>query len=428
MNINKNNYEAFFLDYYEGKLSPNEVAELLLFIEQHPEVKEEFESFENITLEDFSIAFENKADLKKEITLTNKDEYFIKAVEGTITETEKELLHHFLKQHPQLFYEFELYKKTKLHPELELVFDEKDTIKHFYSDVDELLIASIENQLSIPELNLLQQQLQADTALKKEFNLYQQTKLLADTTIVFENKESLKRRAGFVVPLFVRYASAAAILLLFGLFFLLNNKSVNEKQFAKNEAEKENKKNNVTTPVQENKALPFSKNENSSAANVNKNEILPQQKEKTHSEEKVMPAMEINNQFALIENKKESTNVPQEQIKEIVVKQEQAANLIADNAALPKAITSESKDFLSLKEMLVTKVKEKAMDEEAIENQKKSGRWKKFNLWDAAQIVANGISRITGKEVLKVEPQYNEQGDVTAYALGTRGLEISKGK
>ena len=60
MTINKHNYEAYFLDYHEGNLTPQEVADLLLFVEQHPELKDEFESFENVTLEDYSTpSFEN---------------------------------------------------------------------------------------------------------------------------------------------------------------------------------------------------------------------------------------------------------------------------------------------------------------------------------------------------------------------------------
>ena len=99
MTIKKHNYEAYFLDYHEGNLTPQEVADLLLFVEQHPELKDEFESFENVTLEDYSTpSFENKDILKKEINKENIEEYFIKDVEGVITSTEKILLHnyHFL--------------------------------------------------------------------------------------------------------------------------------------------------------------------------------------------------------------------------------------------------------------------------------------------------------------------------------------------
>ena len=52
MNINLNNYEAYFLDYHEGSLSPALVKELMEFISQHPELKEEFETFEPVALTD----------------------------------------------------------------------------------------------------------------------------------------------------------------------------------------------------------------------------------------------------------------------------------------------------------------------------------------------------------------------------------------
>ena len=64
--INKHNYEAFFLDYYEKNLSTEEVAELMLFLENHPNLKEEFEDYEEIILEpDTTVIFENKNSLKK---------------------------------------------------------------------------------------------------------------------------------------------------------------------------------------------------------------------------------------------------------------------------------------------------------------------------------------------------------------------------
>ena len=75
--INKNNYEAFFLDYYEGNLTTEQVAELLLFIEQHPEHKEEFESFENISLvpekNSFSVKSSLKISLKYSLCMHNRN-------------------------------------------------------------------------------------------------------------------------------------------------------------------------------------------------------------------------------------------------------------------------------------------------------------------------------------------------------------------
>ena len=46
MGINKENYEAYFLDYQEGTLAPGQVAELMVFLEMYPELKEELETFD----------------------------------------------------------------------------------------------------------------------------------------------------------------------------------------------------------------------------------------------------------------------------------------------------------------------------------------------------------------------------------------------
>ena len=66
------------------------------------------------------------------------------------------------------------------------------------------------------------------------------------------------------------------------------------------------------------------------------------------------------------------------------------------------------------------------MDDESVAIQKKNGRVKRFNGWDLAQIVSREISKITGRNV-EVKPTYNDDGDVTAYALGG-GVQITRGK
>jgi hypothetical protein len=72
MNINKDNYEAYFLDYFEGNLSTAEVEELFAFMELHPEVKNEFEGFEMITVAtDQATVFEDKDLLKKNEILSH---------------------------------------------------------------------------------------------------------------------------------------------------------------------------------------------------------------------------------------------------------------------------------------------------------------------------------------------------------------------
>ena len=76
MKLTQKNYETYLVDYLDGKLTPLEVAELLLFLEQHPHIKAEFESFDCIVIDKAeSEAFPDKQLLKKENsnTLLNFD-------------------------------------------------------------------------------------------------------------------------------------------------------------------------------------------------------------------------------------------------------------------------------------------------------------------------------------------------------------------
>ena len=39
MKINRNNYEVFFIDFYDGKLTDMQQLEMELFLESHPDLK-----------------------------------------------------------------------------------------------------------------------------------------------------------------------------------------------------------------------------------------------------------------------------------------------------------------------------------------------------------------------------------------------------
>ncbi|MCW3103181.1 MAG: hypothetical protein JWO09_1621 [Bacteroidetes bacterium] len=431
MNINKHNYEAFFLDYHEGNLTPQEVAELLLFVEQHPELKEEFECFENFTLEDYSAYnFENKEGLKKQITETNREDYFIRAVDGTLTNTENGLLDQFLKQHPQYALEFELFRKTKLVPDLNIVFEHKAQLKRVPETAENLLISAMEGLLSKEENTLLDRQLAVDPELRRDFTLYKQTKLSADTSVVYENKEELKRRERKIIP-FYYYASAiaAAVLLLFGLFFVFNNATDTEQDMAHNHTTAPKEAPAPAAVKEESPAVEEMRNVavQPLTASVAKNES---RKQKNHSPEKdslkahpvINPAPQ-NIAQNIPENKQDA---PQEQIAPLnnVQDNNTASNPVAKADDTEKA---PSKEFLSLGQIAAAKLKEKTLDPEVLAMEKKNGKLKKISGWDVLQMVAKGASRLTGKKV-EAKPTYNEEGEITAYALGAGSFQFSKGK
>jgi hypothetical protein len=137
MKITRNNYEAFFLDYYEDNLSPEQVALLMVFLEENEDLKEEFNDFEDIILltADNTVGFDKKNELKKKefvsvgkIDGTNYEDYFIAALEGDLTERELADVTAFLGKNPHTKLEYNAFRSTFLKPE-EIVYNDKESLK-----------------------------------------------------------------------------------------------------------------------------------------------------------------------------------------------------------------------------------------------------------------------------------------------------------
>ncbi len=122
-----------------------------------------------------------------------------------------------------------------LHPELELNFDDelvslenesitfggKQNLKAGFSD--ELVIGYLENVLEGEEKKEAEKLAQNNTVFKHELDLYKKTIAVADNSIVFENKERLKRRSAIIFfPQNNYIRVAAALLLLVGLWFMVS--------------------------------------------------------------------------------------------------------------------------------------------------------------------------------------------------------------
>ncbi|MFZ4413437.1 MAG: hypothetical protein ACOYOV_10175, partial [Bacteroidales bacterium] len=139
MNISKDNYEIYILDYYEGKLNESQTHELLAFVEAQTDVKAEFDAFENISLtEDASLQFDFKECLKKEaisssrmINLSNYQEFFIADSEGDLSISQKSQLEKFRLLHPNLNNDYHLFQLTKLSADKTIVFENKRQLKKF---------------------------------------------------------------------------------------------------------------------------------------------------------------------------------------------------------------------------------------------------------------------------------------------------------
>jgi hypothetical protein len=130
MNININNYEIFFIDYFDGNLDSEAQKELFLFLEQHPELKNEFETFEPTTVIPYKITMPDKNKLKNiTINKSNYSNFIIAYLEGDLNEKLTDELFNFINSDSQYQADFKKFQVIKLLPDKKITFKNKKSLK-----------------------------------------------------------------------------------------------------------------------------------------------------------------------------------------------------------------------------------------------------------------------------------------------------------
>lgn len=124
MELNRDNYEAYFLDFLEGNLTPEQEEMLNRFLKFNPDLEEELHSFSFLSISPENTNYPEKASLKKEIPPTaeslspgNFDIFCIAYLEGDLSEAQKEALFNFLEENPSYAEILDTYRLTHLVPE-----------------------------------------------------------------------------------------------------------------------------------------------------------------------------------------------------------------------------------------------------------------------------------------------------------------------
>ncbi len=172
MEINRHNYEEFFLLYVDNELSPAERTALHQFLEQNPDLKPELEALQNTVLHSTGndTVFPNiqsllKSESNQTINESNCEEYFVLYTDNELNNNERALVEDFVKYSPQY---------------------------------------------------------------QSAFQLLQSTKLQADESIVFRNKKILYKHKGSVNAIYtnlIKWSVAAAIIIIAGIFWFTQNKT-----------------------------------------------------------------------------------------------------------------------------------------------------------------------------------------------------------
>lgn len=170
-----------------------------------------------------------------EITRHNYEEFFLDYLEGTLSSLQSIALADFLTKNPDLKVELEemecpVFLKDNVQVNSEFLKEIP-----FRESFDDFCIARLEGDLSVSNEIAFVAFLEKNESFKKENEVYNKTILLADNNLVFSDKNKLKRSSRKVAFWwsFSRLGVAASLILLFSLwsiFYQFEDDYSNEKK------------------------------------------------------------------------------------------------------------------------------------------------------------------------------------------------------
>lgn len=137
MNINRNNYEEFFLLYADKELSADEKELVELFVKQNSDLEEEFIMLQQSVLKPGDAVYlENKNTLYRNTFIGEKnyEEKFLLYTDNELTLSEIEETEKFVERHPSLQHEFAVLQQVKFQPDTSIVFPDKNILYKKKSD------------------------------------------------------------------------------------------------------------------------------------------------------------------------------------------------------------------------------------------------------------------------------------------------------
>ena len=425
MKINRNNYEEFFLDYFDGNLNSTQVKELFVFINENPNIyKEEFDSFEKFSLvAEEEIVFEDKESLKKKdiisigsIDSSNYEMFFVAEIENDLSDKELKEVQFFIQKNPHLAETFHLLKLSKLKPDTSIIFENKDNLKKNEivaiglinkTNYESYFVADCENDLTTEESQNLEKFVLQNKHLLEELNLFKQTKLIPDKSIVYNNKNELKK---FVIAPknnengnFYKYISiAASIFIVFGIYFLMT----------------QNKKTTLTASVNPVNRDVFDNSSKIGIRNCTSNKFNKEMKPNS-----AINLQHINANTLLSIHPTQIAYIPIEKInKDKIVTLRGSGkpitfnnDLLADNSDMQNNKSSEP---LTIKEFLISKFR-KNLNQSKELNQPHD----RITGWDLAQAGVAGINKLTKNDIQLKKDVLNPDN---SYALIGKNFSFSK--
>lgn len=131
--IDRNNYEAYFLDYHEGSLDSKGKLMVEAFLRDNPDLYDDFRDFDNIILPVPDIKYPGKSELFRtavSIPEVNEWEYLcIASMEGDLNESESSEFEAERKADPEKAKTFEMYLSTRSFPDESIQYRDRASLK-----------------------------------------------------------------------------------------------------------------------------------------------------------------------------------------------------------------------------------------------------------------------------------------------------------
>ena len=196
-----------------------------------------------------------------EININNYEVYVIDFIDGMLNEIDTANLLIFLDQNPALKEEFEiLINSSKLIPFEHDSFDSSSLLKPTninLNNYNEKLIALIENDLVQADKDFLLIEINRYSELKKEYELFLKTKLIPDSKILFKNKEFLIKTPFSILPLYTKISAIAALFIAVIIVFYFVNNFNSDNQLANNEAIVKSKQDSISKILKSKNNIPI---------------------------------------------------------------------------------------------------------------------------------------------------------------------------
>lgn len=281
--ITPDNFEHYAIALIEGTISPNEKSLLESFVLTHPAFSIQLDSYrDSVQKADKSIVFDAKSSLKKSSVVVTKDnieELLVDKSEGQLSDHDESAVDAFIAANPEYKKDLELLAKTKLVADTNETFEAKDKLKRGATLINEgnfeqYLISASEGLLNREELKAFNAFVATQPKYRKALALYAATKLQPDMSVVYDDKEGLKRKEKGRIIWFsatVRYAAAAVLVIMLSIYFWMkfDNSDPNDVDVANNTPENTINNNGDIVPF-DNNEQPKPNNSDLYAKNNNK--------------------------------------------------------------------------------------------------------------------------------------------------------------